>query len=288
MLRPCPVCQSENHILIFRDHNRREKYTELEADFVKCTSCGMQFLTEIPSFESMEGKYEEIYVEPDLKALSKKLAPHPVINGKKILDIGCNHGTQLIPAYNAGWEVFGIDLNAHAIKDCRKYLPTENFDVTTVDDVKFPNGYFDKIQTFHVLEHVYDPISFLKKSYLLLKKGAELEIRIPNWGSLEMKVWGKYSSQSWVPFHINMFNPTTIQLVLEKAGFTDIRISTNPIPWWWILSFRQWRGTINLKKGVTNFHQNIFHKGLQVVLYPILYVVALCHLGEELHVHAYK
>lgn len=288
MLRPCPVCQSKNHTLIFRDHNRREKYTELEADFVQCTSCGMQFLTDIPSFESMEGKYEEIYVEPDLDKLSRKLVSKPSKNGKKILDIGCNHGIQLIPAYNDGWEIFGIDLNAHAIRDCQKYLPSANFGVSTIEDVTFSDEFFEKIQTFHVLEHVYDPVAFLKKTRSLLKKGGELEIRIPNGGSLEMKVWGKYSSQSWVPFHINMFDPQTIKLVLEKAGFTDIRIGTNPIPWWWILSFRQWRGTINIKKGVTNFHQNIFHKGLQVALYPLLYVMAWFNLGEELHIRAYK
>jgi SAM-dependent methyltransferase len=248
----------------------------------------MQFLTDVPSFESMEGKYEDIYVEPDLNKLSKKLVSKPLRNGKRILDIGCNHGTQLIPAYNAGWEVFGIDLNVHAIKDCRKYLTAGNFEVSTIEDVKFPDKHFEKIQTFHVLEHIYDPMAFLKKIHSLLEKGGELEIRIPNGGSLEMKVWGKYSSQSWVPFHINMFDNSTIKLILEKAGFKDIRICTNPIPWWWILSYRQYRGTINIKKGVTNFHQNIFHKGLQVVMYPILYIVALFNFGEELHVRAYK
>jgi cyclopropane fatty-acyl-phospholipid synthase-like methyltransferase len=60
----------------------------------------MSYLTNIPSFEEMGEKYEDIYVELDMVAQKKKLKDQILSNGKEILDIGCNHGTQLIPYYN--------------------------------------------------------------------------------------------------------------------------------------------------------------------------------------------
>lgn len=288
MHRTCPVCSSSSYTLLFHDYNRREGYTELEWDYVECSSCGIHYLTEIPSFEEMWEKYEDIYVEPDIESLKKKLKNSPISNYKKILDIGCNHGIQLHRYFNAWWDIYGIDLNEKAIHDVKKYLPEENFSVTTIENSSFPDATFDKLQTFHVLEHVYNPKEFLIKAHNLLKDGWEIEIRIPNGKSLEMKIWWKYASQSWIPFHINMFGPVTIRQILSEAGFHDIRVSTNPLPWWWILSFRQWRGTINKKKWVTNFDQNIFHKLLMVALYPFLYLVSLFRFGEELHIFAKK
>lgn len=288
MQRNCPVCSSSKNTLIFHDYNRREEYTELEGDYVQCTECMMYYLTNIPSFDEMWGKYEDIYVEPDIEKLSAKCVQNLSKNNKKILDIWCNHGIQLIPYVNKWWDVYGIDLNSKAITDCQKYLPREQFSVTTIEDSLFEDSLFDKIQTFHVLEHVYDPRSFLTKCHEILKGGGELEIRIPHWSSLEMKVWWKYSSQSWVPFHINMFDRETITKLLSSIGFREINVSTNPIPWWWILSYRQWRGTINTRRGVTNFNQNTFHILLQIIFFIPLWVIARFWYGEELHIFAKK
>ncbi len=282
MQRTCPVCGASWFLLIFHDHNRREGYTELEWDYVRCTACNMQYLTNIPSFEEMGGKYTDIYINPNIGELRSKLKNDIISNGKKILDIWCNYGTQLIPYYNGGWDIFGIDLNEKAIMDVQKYLPVNNFSVNTIEDSTFPDEYFQKIQTFHVLEHVYEVESFLKKCLSLLAPDGEIEIRVPNGWNLEMKLFWKYASQSWIPFHINLFTSETLQIMLKKVGFREITVRTSPIPWWWILSFRQWMGTINERRGVTNFTQNIFHKGIQVLLYPFLWIVSLFWYGEEL------
>ncbi len=288
MKRSCPICSAYEYTLLFHDYNRREWYTELEWDFVECNSCGMRYATNIPSFEDMWSKYADIYVIPDIEALRKKLKDPIIKNEKKILDIGCNHGIQLISYYNSGWDIYGIDLNEKALIDVKKYLPKENFFLATIEKSPLENETFDKIQTFHVLEHVYSPHGFLSKCYNLLKKEGEIEIRVPNGWSLEMKIWWKYASQSWMPFHINLFRWEDLRGILEELGYKNIRTHTNPIPWWWILSFRQWRWTINITRGVTNFSQNNFHRILQVLLFPILFIISLFSYGEELHVIAKK
>ncbi|MDD2916222.1 MAG: class I SAM-dependent methyltransferase [Candidatus Gracilibacteria bacterium] len=286
--RSCPICSSTSKTLVFTDYNRREGYTELIADYVTCDDCSMQYLTNIPDFQSFAETYEDIYVNPDIEKLKARLAPSPKKNGKKVLDIGCNHGTQLIPFYNKGYEIYGIDLNKKAIEDCKKYLPSDHFFHSTVEGLDFEDDSFDVITTSHVLEHVYDLDTFLSSVYRLLKRGGTFTIKVPHGRSLEMLVWGKYSSQSWVPFHINMFDQKSITHILKKHGFESIKTSTNPYPWWWILSYRQWAGTINAQRGVTNFHQNIFHKALQVLIFPILFIIAKMGYGEELEVTCNK
>lgn len=286
--RKCPLCSSESNTLIFTDHNRREGYTELTADYVVCNDCSMKYLANIPDFQSFAETYEDIYVVPNIEDLKGRLIETPIKNGKKILDIGCNHGIQLIPFYNKWYEIYGLDLNKKAIEDCKKYLPSENFFVSTIEDLDFDTEHFDLIITSHVLEHVYDLNTFLSSVFRLLKKWGSFTIKVPHAESLEMIVWGKYSSQSWVPFHINMFDQKSIVHILEKHGFSSIKTKTNPYPWWWILSYRQWKRTINTERWVTNFHQNIFHKALQICMFPVLFIVAKVWYGEELEVSCKK
>jgi len=106
MQRYCPICKSEKFTLVFHDHNRREGFQELESDYVKCIECGMLYLTNIPDLESMAEKYSEIYVHPNITDLRNQLKNTTKRLDQKILDIGCNHGIQLIPYYNKGWEVY--------------------------------------------------------------------------------------------------------------------------------------------------------------------------------------
>lgn len=288
MQRTCPICNSLETKLLFRDYNRREWYTELTWDFVECINCSMKYLTNIPDFKSFAEKYEDIYVEPVIQELRKKLKLKIEKNWMKVLDVWCNHWTELIKYYNDWFEVFWIDLNKKAIEDCKKYLPKDNFFSSTIENSTFKEEYFDIITSAHVLEHVYDLDSFIKFTNFLLKKWWKIKIRIPHWNSFEMEIWWKYSSQSWIPFHINMFNKNTITLLLKKHWFKNIRINTNPIPWWWILSFRQWNWTINKKKWITNFDQNIFHKFLQISMFPILWLISKFWYWEELEINATK
>ena len=98
--RKCPLCSETNTSLIFTDHNRREWYIELTADYVECRDCWMKYLTKIPDLSSITKKYEDIYVTPDLTSLKNKIKPNIQNNWCKVLDIWCNHGTQLIKYKN--------------------------------------------------------------------------------------------------------------------------------------------------------------------------------------------
>ena len=139
--RNCPVCWGKENKLIFSDFNRREWYSELTSDYIECNFCKMRYLTNIPDFETFSEKYEDIYMEPNIKELQKRLKTKIKSNWKRVLDVWCNFWIELIKLYNKWYTIYWIDLNRKAIDDCKKYLPKDNFFSTTIEDSKFEKWY---------------------------------------------------------------------------------------------------------------------------------------------------
>ena len=87
---------------------------------------------------------------------------------EKILEIGSSSGFMLTPLKKYNNKLFGIEPSL----DFRKYTikkgiqTFENFD----DLLKMHKSSFDLIMHYYVLEHIDDPIGFLKNSMQLLKK----------------------------------------------------------------------------------------------------------------------
>ena len=78
---------------------------------------------------------------------------------------------------------------------------------------------FEVITLWEILEHLEDPIDFLQRVSLLLKKGGLLVFSTPNVKSL----WAKMLKQEWhgfkIPeYHITYFESRTLNLAIEKAG----------------------------------------------------------------------
>lgn len=75
-----------------------------------------------------------------------------------ILDAGCGGGRNLVYFLRNNFEVFGIDQNPEAISQIRQIanvlhpdLPSENFQVSTVENMPFPSEKFDVIISSAVL-----------------------------------------------------------------------------------------------------------------------------------------
>ena len=76
----------------------------------------------------------------------------------KILDAGCGGGRNLVYFLRSGFNVFAIDQNEEAVEQI-KYLskilapnlPLENFQVSNVEKMPFPDDYFDWIISSAVL-----------------------------------------------------------------------------------------------------------------------------------------
>lgn len=107
--------------------------------------------------------------------------------GEEILDIGCSQGITSILLGRECKKVLGIDLLEESIESANKLLNDESeitkryvkFEVANFMDLDFKEAKFDTIIISEVLEHLTDPVRFIKKSRKLLKENGNLIITVP-------------------------------------------------------------------------------------------------------------
>ncbi len=93
---------------------------------------------------------------------------------QNILEVGCGAGAFLLPLYNSGMSVYGIDYSHSSVQLCTKIFDSGIFKVSEANKIPFGNNFFDTVvsnsvfQYFRDLEYAEDVVSeivrVLKKS----------------------------------------------------------------------------------------------------------------------------
>jgi len=193
-LPQCPVCKKENRVL---------KYEIQDSKVFECKTCQLKYLDPCLAPDAMEQAYEshetlsqfhdfhEGYYEygnlseksqtrtefeRGLQLLERHLGFAP---GKKILDVGFGNGFFLALAKQRGWQVDGDDTSAvNATNAKRKYgliLHTGK-----LGNLNVPEGSYDAISFWDVIEHFSAPHVPLAQAGKLLKEGGYLLIGVPH------------------------------------------------------------------------------------------------------------
>ena len=77
-----------------------------------------------------------------------------------------------------------------------------------------------------LIEHVFDPFALLKECRRALNVGGFISIATPNGEGFDFKILKGKTKNITPPEHINYFNPHSINLLLERTGFSPISIET--------------------------------------------------------------
>lgn len=143
-----------------------------------------------------------------------------------LLDIGAGTGHFLHVMQQLGWIVSGTEKDAKA-----RNFSQEQWGIRLLPDeglFSLPDRSFDAITLWHVLEHLYSPLDYLKKAALLLKPGGCLIIALPNPASHDARHYREYWAAWDVPRHLWHFQPENMEKLALKAGFTLRRIKRMP------------------------------------------------------------
>lgn len=188
-----------------------------------CTDCGVvrqyvpftaERLAEWYATEYLQHKYTHTY-EHDVDVARQRLAEYNISAGARILDIGAGNGAFVNEARARGLDAWGQDLSEKS--------GSAHVYVGALHDVAFPTDRFDVITMHDVLEHVVDPIGFLKEARRVLRRPGKLIVDFPNFHVPEGRHHWKKIEHLW------MFTTAQLIDVLEKAGFEEPAISY-PIP----------------------------------------------------------
>ncbi len=98
-------------------------------------------------------------------------------------------------AINRGWDAAGIDVSASAVEFCRK----RNLPCRLVDGnvLPFPDGSFDMLTAWHVIEHVADVEKTLADWFRVLRPNGVLALETPDASSPIVRLRGSSYRKFW-------------------------------------------------------------------------------------------
>lgn len=140
----------------------------------------------------------------------------PFCGQGRLLDIGCWTGAFLERMREVGWTVTGIELLPEAVALAQEV--TGNIFVGELMDAPFPDHSFDVVTAFHVVEHLPDPASALRRIVRWLAPGGIGLVEVPNFDSLGRRLFQSAWHGLDLPFHLSHFTPRTLARAVEQAG----------------------------------------------------------------------
>jgi len=174
-LLSCSLCDSQDLV-----------YVDRKNGIGQCRSCGFIFDKERPTtmeiemYYSREEKYNDWLIMEKERDILWKRRLRVVLKYRQsgnLLDVGTGIG-QFLHFAKKYFEVSGTEVSTSGIEIAKKKY---DIDIMkgSLDNLSFSNK-FDVISLYHVLEHVADPSSTIKRCWDLLKPGGFLFVAVPN------------------------------------------------------------------------------------------------------------
>lgn len=137
-----------------------------------------------------------------------------------LIDIGCGNGSFLkeFNKKNSDWVLNGLELD-NRNENIINSIPNTKLKVCELDEI---TEKYDIVVLIHALEHIVDPITFLRKIRNILKQTGFILIEIPNLKKAPFDIL--------IADHCSHFTTETLENLLIKAGFDVKKVSEDFIP----------------------------------------------------------
>ncbi len=231
---PCMICGSSKSLLkhVF-------KYSILPRRFElrRCEGCGLLFNS--PRLSDLGALYEQDYyvfseterdryrraIEQVKRHLDRALGART--GPLDILEVGSAKGHLLHVLRHLGHTVQGVEISAHACDAARRKFDVEVFSGSIEEYADLRAHQHDMVWCNDVIEHVPDPIGFVRACAAVLKPGGRLILDTPNGGAAAV-AQGKANWRAYCPYHIFLFGAQNLTTIAEMAGLrVDMVVSYN-------------------------------------------------------------
>ena len=230
----CPLCGGHQleHALICTDHYASGETFEV----VRCMQCGFMMTQGVP-VEAEIGKYYETpdyishsdtrkgmmnrvyhWVRRYMLIRKARLVEHASkIQKGRLLDYGTGTGYFPHTMHQRGWEVKAIEKSAQAREFALKnfHLEVEAEEALST----YPEGSFDVITLWHVMEHLEHLNEMWQTLNRLLADRGVLIVAVPNPTSKDAEKYQAWWAAYDVPRHLWHFTPSVMQQFGTKHGF---------------------------------------------------------------------
>jgi 2-polyprenyl-3-methyl-5-hydroxy-6-metoxy-1,4-benzoquinol methylase len=216
----CPVCGGDGFFHLF------DKGGEA---FVRCLDCGLTLINPRPPFARIRDHYDAAYSAGYTQKANAKIirARRRVARigraGGRWLDVGCSAGFVVKAALEAGFEAWGVDIEADGINYGRETLGLARLACGVLEDQHYPDRHFDVISAYDVIEHVPDLNRFVAELARILAPHGVLDIGTPDIGHWRvpraLAQWNELKPSE----HLYYFNRQTLGRLLARHGLQIVR-----------------------------------------------------------------
>jgi len=204
----------------------------------KCSDCNVYFLGPHPSKSILDKAYDSSYYgEKDEKFYhffekvidyfrwrrAKRVSKF-LVDGSKVLDIGCGNGRFLSSLSKLGkYELFGTEMDGNSANRAKR-IAKINLKIGAITKDDFANDTFDVITMYHVFEHLTEPKETIEIIKKILKKDGVFVVSFPNITSLQSKLFkGKWFHLD-PPRHLLFFDPNDFSKLLSSYNFKLVNL----------------------------------------------------------------
>lgn len=243
----CPLCNSSNlkgyAIDCLRDGPHMSR--------VICGDCDIVFTNPMADANDLDVFYSNYYLKGKFKLLDyadkvvkkieavKKLNYQALIReadfiykykqSGRFLDMGCGLGIGLLYVDKPQFELYATDFDDQALTFVKlNYNNVITFRGELID-AKYPANHFDYVFCNHVIEHVLDPVAYMKEMYRILNKDGILFIGTPDRKSYLYRLYRIYKFLIFsVPKiidgieHTFIFSKENLSSLASRENFTIV------------------------------------------------------------------
>jgi SAM-dependent methyltransferase len=141
--------------------------------------------------------------------------------GREVLDVGCNSGYGTLRLAAVARRTLGVDVNPRAIEEARRRPGARAATFLAIDESRlpFPDGSFDLVVSFQVIEHVADTAPFLAELARVLRPDGTALFTTPN-AAIRLDP----GMPPWNKFHVREYRAADLPgLFFEAFDSVEVR-----------------------------------------------------------------
>jgi SAM-dependent methyltransferase len=133
---------------------------------------------------------------------------------RTVLDVGCNTGYGAVRLAAHAARVVGVDVSPAAIEEARGRAGADRVEFLVVDGVRLPfeDETFDVVVSFQVIEHIAQPLAYLREIRRVLRRQGTALFTTPN-ASFRLDP----GMAPWNRFHVREYRPSELRELLEHV-----------------------------------------------------------------------
>jgi SAM-dependent methyltransferase len=234
---PCVACGSEHAVPALEKNGFA---------YSTCGDCGTLFQSPRPALAAFEAFYRdsessnywsdvffpavaEVRRDKIFRPRVERLAAMCDAQGgevARIVDVGAGFGI-FLDEWRKRYpdcRCLAVEPSAHLAAECR----AKGFEVVEeiAENVEGYNDFGDLVACFEVLEHVYEPLAFVRTLAKLARPGGFVFVSTLGVDGFDIQTLWEKSNAIFPPHHINFLSVRGFKTLFERVGLVDVEVTT--------------------------------------------------------------